>query len=122
VGEIFWLGVGEIDESLGHSLEAEGVKLIEGGMSEHVHRRRVPQAVEGDVLLLQGRESVAGHGDVLFHKALDSVGAQPPAADGWEDDVVLGAAWLIKPRRENVGDRLHSGTARCLRPLPFTST
>jgi hypothetical protein len=37
VNEILGLvGVSELGEGLGHSVEAEGVELIEGGMSEHV--------------------------------------------------------------------------------------
>jgi len=37
VGDVLRLvGRGEIGESLGHSIEAEGVKLIEGWMFEHV--------------------------------------------------------------------------------------
>jgi hypothetical protein len=37
VGQVLRLaGVGEIGESLGHSIEAEGVKLIEGRMLEQV--------------------------------------------------------------------------------------
>ena len=37
MGEVLGLvGVGEIGEGLGHSVEAEGVKLIEGGMFEQV--------------------------------------------------------------------------------------
>ena len=37
MGKILGLiGVGEIGEGLGHSMEAEGVKLIEGRMIEQV--------------------------------------------------------------------------------------
>jgi hypothetical protein len=37
VGQVLRLvGGGEVGESLGHSIEAEGVKLIEGWMFEHV--------------------------------------------------------------------------------------
>jgi hypothetical protein len=37
VGQVLRLvGDGEVGESLGHSIEAEGVKLIEGWMFEHV--------------------------------------------------------------------------------------
>ena len=37
MGEVLGLaGVGEIGEGLGHSMEAEGVKLIEGWMFEQV--------------------------------------------------------------------------------------
>ena len=37
MGQVLRLaGVGEIDEGLGHPIKAEGVKLIEGWMFEHV--------------------------------------------------------------------------------------
>jgi hypothetical protein len=36
VRQILCVAGGEIGESLGHSIEAEGVKLIEGWMFEHV--------------------------------------------------------------------------------------
>ena len=36
MGQVLRLVGGEVGEGLGHSIEAEGVKLIEGWMFEHV--------------------------------------------------------------------------------------
>ena len=48
MGEVLGLvGVGEFGEGLGHSMEAEGVKLIEGGMFEQVRSPNCSSGARG---------------------------------------------------------------------------
>ena len=67
------IGVGEIGEGLGHSMEAEGVKLIEGGMSEHVG------------VLLNGSNGARGCWHGGSERCPRGAWARPPIELGVED-------------------------------------